>query len=837
MPDDRSRMSPTPQEEQRGESNDLTAFEELSDLPFSGGRVIPWRNAWQLPVAFMCMVLIAAGFWTIKQGIVLPDPDALLSTGELCVAEGRLDEAQEYLDRALPFIPAEDTAQQARVFAIRADLEARRPRFERRDRLVLDFYEHARQLGRPLTPQQEARRAASLAALGNHEAAFAHLFESADADLDEGTKSVQRRVLRALVEEAQSGDDALRGLLIPVLDRYAASEYRAIDDCAWASMAAARLRLDSGDPGNGLEHFMRAMRRIDAREDEDADQLAVRSEWLGRMYGTLGRLWLALEDRDAARNALEVALQRLELGDEERRRAQAAMAWIEFADGNYDEAITRFEAVLAANPSLMTQLEVKLWRAEAHAALGEHDLAEQDYADVLAAIPHASHPMAQRTTLSLGDRVRESVLQSTPDRAIRFGEMLLASKHIQPDVEVLVHTADAHRARGSGILGGNDSAVDLHAVRKEAITPAARREASLHFRRAGTLYSVLAGRLLYVPGEHEGWARAQAASGECFDLGADRGSALHAYETYLESTDEKDMQRARIAYRYARALHSAFRFDEALAAYDDLVSRHGRGAYAATARVGSAGCLVELSRPQEARARLESIVSGAAGIRPEALEYREAKFALGSLLWDMGQFRGAVSTLDESIRRYPDDERIPRVAYMLGSAYRNLAAAEFVRRMDSLNSPSERAVSSRQYSEHLERASVAFDLVILAFVARDPTTLDQLQVEMLRDSSVARADAVFELGEYEECVSLLEDIERRYRNESTSLDALIRLVEVWDALGDRDMAEKTHRRAELRLRQLPEEAFDFPASRFDRDAWRIWIERRPLRGVQAMAQE
>jgi magnesium chelatase family protein len=134
---------------------------------------------------------------------------------------------------------------------------------------------------------------------------------------------------------------------------------------------------------------MRAMRRIDARGDEDADQLAVRSEWLGRMYGTLGRLWLALEDRDAARNALEVALQRLELGDEERRRAQAAMAWIEFADGNFDEAITRFEAVLAVNPSLMTQLEVKLWRAEAHAALGEHDLAEQDYTDVLAAI-HAS---------------------------------------------------------------------------------------------------------------------------------------------------------------------------------------------------------------------------------------------------------------------------------------------------------------------------------------------------------------------------------------------------------------------------------------------------------------
>ena len=124
-----------------------------------------------------------------------------------------------------------------------------------------------------------------------------------------------------------------------------------------------------------------------------------------------------------------------------------------------------------------------------------------------------------------------------------------------------------------------------------------------------------------------------------------------------------------------------------------------------------------------------------------------------------------------------------------------------------------------------------------AYQGRDPQALSELEIEMVRDSYVNRADAAFKLAQYEECVALLESIERRYRAESTSLDALIRLVEVWDALGNHEMANKAHRRAQLRLRQLPEQAFDFPASRFDREAWRTWLARRPMRGARVMVEE
>ena len=98
---------------------------------------------------------------------------------------------------------------------------------------------------------------------------------------------------------------------------------------------------------------------------------------------------------------------------------------------------------------------------------------------------------------------------------------------------------------------------------------------------------------------------------------------------------------------------------------------------------------------------------------------------------------------------------------------------------------------------------------------------------MLRDARVGCANGLLDLGRYLEAIELYEQIERQYRAETTSLDALIRLNEAWAALGRTDEAEKSHSRAVLRLRQLPEEVFS--SSRFDRKGWTTWLERRPLR--------
>ena len=141
--------------------------------------------------------------------------------------------------------------------------------------------------------------------------------------------------------------------------------------------------------------------------------------------------------------------------------------------------------------------------------------------------------------------------------------------------------------------------------------------------------------------------------------------------------------------------------------------------------------------------------------------------------------------------------------------------------------PSVRDAARREWAELTERAMRAFDLVIESH-GQDP--IEELSPEgfaMLRDARVGRANGLLDLGRFRESIDLYEQIERIYRTETTSLDALIRLNEAWTALGRTDEAEKAHSRAVLRLRQLPEEVFD--RSRFDRPGWTAWLERRPMR--------
>jgi tetratricopeptide (TPR) repeat protein len=514
------------------------------------------------------------------------------------------------------------------------------------------------------------------------------------------------------------------------------------------------------------------------------------------------------------------------------------MAWLQMSERNFEEAIAGFDLVLARNPDPVVRLEVSLLRAEAHAAFGNHPGALADYQTVLAGLAGPDDPLGAKLASSLGDQVRAAVIEGRPQEAIQFSAVLDDSGRLDSDHDILEYSARAHRVLAASLFGHDKEDLEpLFSVAMDSISQEDRRTASLNFRRAGELYGRLAVRIIGLDGGAENWSRAQAASGRCFDLGADRERAVEAYLAYLEVTGSDDSRRAEIAYRYAKVLHSQLEFEPALEAYDELVEVHGSGVYSASARVESARCLVALGRPQEARSRLEPIVTGVAGIGPEAIEYQEARFALSRLLYEMGAGGAAISMIDATIRRYSDDPRVPNLAFLLGSAHEQAAEVMRTRHENTGLGALEREEALSGFTAHAESAAESFGLVIQALGEQSPDSLVSLDADMLRDAFVGRADAVFDLGRHELCIPMYEEIERRYRSEATSLDALVRLDECWSALGDDAKARKAHRRAELRLQQLPEEAFGFPASRFDRDSWQVWLERRPMRSIRAGVTE
>ena len=844
----RNEASVTPFED---DSTDAVSFEAESGESTSEGAVsvtstASWGTAWQLPVILLSTALIIAGFFALKANqTTSADPEALFALVQQRIVEGRLDDARVLLAKAVRAADVTGThdVYEGPILLAQADLESRQPERMRNDQRVLSSYEGAQACGLSLTPEQEARRASALAALGQYDAAFAG-FESGHGL--ETPAEVRQRLLRLLVARAKAGEQGLVPRLLRQLDHSSTAPDVSGADAAWSLFTAADLRLQLSeterDPAlvnDGLDHLLRGMRRLDARMvDSEGDSELVRADWLGPLRSVLGRLWLAAGEMESARTALEVALESLPPGDSEHSRAEAGMAWLQMSERNFEEAIAGFDLVLARNPDPAVRLEVSLLRAEAHAAFGNQVGALEDYGTVLAGLDGPDDPLRSKLASSLGDQVRAAVIEVRPEDAIRFSDILEDTGRLDSDHDVLEYSARAHRVLAASLFGHDKEDLEpLFAVPMDSIGPDERRRASVHFRRAGELYARLAVRFIGLDEGSENWARAQAASGRCFDLGADRERAVEAYLEYLDVTGSDDSRRAEIAYRYAKVLHSQLEFEPALEAYDELVEVHGSGIYSASARVESARCLVALDRPQEARSRLEPIVTGVAGIGPEAIEYQEARFALSRLLYEMDAGSAAISMIDATIRRYSDDSRVPNLAFLLGCAHEQAAGVQRARQENTALGALEREEALDGFTSHTESAAESFGLVIQALGELPLDAIPSIDADMLRDAFVGRADAIFDLGRHELCVSMYEEIERRYRSEATSLDALVRLDECWSALGDDSKARKAHRRAELRLQQLPEEAFGFPASRFDRESWQVWLERRPMRTIRAGVTE
>jgi tetratricopeptide (TPR) repeat protein len=803
-----------------------------------------WGSAWQVPVILVSSVLILSGFFALERSQASHgDPEALFGMVQQRIVEGRLDEARVILAKAVRAAAHTGTydVHEGRILVAQADLESRQPERLRNDQRVLSSYEGAQASGISLTPEQEARRASALAALGQYDAAFAG-FES-----DHGVDTlgeVRQRLLRLLVARAKAGEHDLVPRLLRQLDESSTALEVPVSDAAWSLFTAADLRLQLSETernpelvDDGLDHLLRGMRRLDARQD-DSDSELVRADWIGPLHSVLGRLWLASGEMESARTALLVALDSLPPGDSEHCRAEAGMAWLQMSERNFEEAITGFDMVLARNPDPVVRLEVSLLRAEAQSAFGNHQGAVADYETVLGGLAGPDDPLGAKLASSLGDQVRAAVIEGRPEEAIQFSNILEDSGRLDSDHDILEYSARAHRVLAASLFGHDKEDLEpLFSIPMNSVDQDERRRASVHFRRAGELYGRLAVRFIGLDQGSENWSRAQSASGRCFDLGADRERAVEAYLGYLEVTGRDDSRRAEIAYRYAKVLHSQLEFEPALEAYDQLVEIHGSGIYSASARVESARCLVALSRPQEARSRLEPIVTGVAGIGPEAIEYQEARFALSRLLYEMGAGEAAISMIDATIRRYSDDPRVPNLGFLLGSAHERAAEVLRARYENPGLGALEREEAQDDFTAHTESAAESFGLVIQILSERPAPSMASIDADMFRDAFVGRADAVFDLGRHELCVPMYEEIERRYRSEATSLDALVRLDECWSALGEDAKAKKAHRRAELRLQQLPEEAFGFPASRFDRDSWQVWLERRPMRTIRAGVSE
>jgi len=220
------------------------------------------------------------------------------------------------------------------------------------------------------------------------------------------------------------------------------------------------------------------------------------------------------------------------------------------------------------------------------------------------------------------------------------------------------------------------------------------------------------------------------------------------------------------------------------------------------------------------------VVTGQQHLAPDAVDYRDALIELGSLYYDDEDYVGAIERLDEAVRRYPDDSRIHEIRFRLADSYRRHAVSLGLGRGLPGMSPAERDRLEKERTGYLDTAQQLFTAIVRDDEASAvPGAIVDEQI--LRYAYLYRADCAFELGRYAEAVEYYDEVAGRFTRHHSSMTALIQIVNCYSKLGDVNRARTSHRRALLRLKKLPDEAFEAPDVLLDRDAWERWLQNMP----------
>ncbi|MBT8486204.1 MAG: tetratricopeptide repeat protein [Phycisphaerales bacterium] len=800
---------------------------------------VTWSSVWQVPAILLSIALIAVGLVVAGRrapeddfGAALAEVEELIGVGEFSAARLRLEEVLR------PNLLAATRPEKARFHAAAADWisasqDAAGTSVVENNERIVEQYTLARDLGRTLSPVRLERWAHAHIRLGQIREAHKRLAElEALGVMDARADARQRRnrLLRKLVEHSLAQDDVAYEEMSSVLATYRDDPLLSPADQAWVVTHQARLRLEANEAAVAARHLLVDMRRL-----EDADEPVPAQVW-GELYTLLARSYFQQGDYERAAHHLEEAFARLGGTVVQRGEALLLKGQIAVAQERHEDAFEQFDEVIRNYPATDAYAPALLGRAEVQSVLGRHPASLDDYRALIELRKEIATPGIPRRHIaaSLADR---------HDAALTIAELPLALQYVSMaeglfdagdvPLDVLVRIANTSRQIADNIMVEAAEAARAAGRRAEEIDPALRHRAIEQYARAAEYSLRHARALTTVPDGDEGWAGSLWLAADNFDLAGRPRQAITHFLEYIAGRPIDDQLRAKVTFRLARAYQANLELDRAAEAYEKVLAEHPRSTYGTQSHLPLARCYRGLDRIGEAEQQLLRVIEGRRGedtpITPDATDYRQALFELGDLYYDLGDYTRAIERLEFALARYPDAPERVEATFCLADSLRRYAAnsADVLVTEPNL-APADRLSAERDVRVSREQAQRLFAGVIAAYSSSDRPPLDRLQQDYLRYATFYQADCVFDLGEYAKAAELYDLAARRYQTHHMSMDALVQIVNCFDRLDNRRAADIAHRNALIRLRQLPDEAFDNPDSIMDRAAWERWLQNRPL---------
>ena len=791
-----------------------------------------WSQIWQLPALVLGLGIFVLGIY-----VSWPQPeenqfDPVLGEAVLYLKARNIEEAESVLKTRLePFMDGADRRQQAAYHLLWGDLVFLQQELNGWDKpenhyKTLRHYQKAREMGLTLNVNQLQRMAHTLVALKRDQEAMEILDQLKDAPANRRYWVIRKIIERrrgagAKIHEVMSLITRFENELREETDREVRREQQ-----MWSVHTQGHGLLEIGQAEQAIEYLQRRMIQfMAAGGDSDLAPLRV----------LLAKAFQHLGEYDESQRWYRLAQQKLKSTDLLNADVLVGLAQIDLAQtGDARSALENFSIAESEYPTAAAYLDALVGRADCEARLGTHPEALEHFGTAVSIVTDARRRRLDQEGYLVGTiRTHFDLNAGRKDFDLALDYLSLLHpvyRKVMPS-EVMLEFAVIHELIADDRLAEFPQDDDLMALEQVKISEGsepsvdsrlqrlAMQEAAVHFGKAGDYYFRHAHAV--TGSDDEGFGRSLWASAISFDKAQLWDKAIEVYAEFVKARPN-DPRQTEAINRLGLAYQSAGQYEVAAALFKQLIEEHENTPEAYKSLVPLARCHVATEAYEDAERVLLYVVTDHPAIRPHSDQFRHALIGLGELYYKIRRFEPAIARLDESVKRYGLSRQGPELRYRLADAYR-LSVLEIDKSLEKTLPQTDAVEFRAERARRLELAQNIFGEVISEIESIDVSKRSALEKLFLRNAFFYRADCAYDLGKYDQAISLYDLAAKRWEAHPASLVALVQIVNAYSEMGRVQEAKVANDRARWQLDRMPDDAFNDPNLPMTRQHWQQWL--------------
>lgn len=646
------------------------------------------------------------------------------------------------------------------------------------------------------------RMAESYEALGKKKEALENYQKAMQLDPNKSL-AMQRKVITMLLDS----DDPYAAEL--PIEEYLKYKNLTNAERAWASGERAQMMIDQGK-------FLDARQLLNTALAMEIDTVSA-----GALNYRIGYCAWKLGDHEESERYLRLAREQLQVRHPLDGDASLILGRILQGKNQPEEAIAFYDIVLQSHPSSSAAPSARLGRGICRIMLKQDEPGLADLDELVNQILR-----------------KESRKKYTEEAlaALKQGQTYLSNReNYQGAIELLEKEQLLQENPPAAFYGRVGAVYEKRADQIEkTIADASNTEKIKRLQqvrdlrtKAGDAY-VAYSRGLTVQ-DDKGYADAMWKGVGLYDRAGNNQRVISALDLFANERPD-DPQTPDALLQLGKAYQAAGLFDKAITAFQKNQFRYAKSLAASKSAVPLAAAYVAKGPEHYGKAELvlNSVIDNNPLVTPDSEEFKQALFDLAQLYYRTQRFEEAVQRLEEFTKRYPQDNRMGQLLFLMADSYRKSAAALAMKlSADKTVDASENGAANLLEAaaakrDRLVRARGLYDRVIDLFRTAAPQTdIDRLYFKL---AHFYRADCMYDLGQYNEAIQLYDTAAFRFQEDPSALAAYVQIVNSYCAIGKIQEAKTANERAKWLLRRMPQDAFQNGSFAMPKEYWEQWLK-------------